>query len=478
MNPRRLARTAVAIATSWSLLLSSHVALGADLNTEVNNMFNSLGAATNVTAPGAFRGQAMSTYTGGSFFYRAPSRNYQFLRIDLPRFSGGCNGIDAYLGSWSHISGTQIRDMMAGIVTALPGVAFDAAIKSVSPLLGGIIEDFKNVAQQANNFNRNSCQMATWMANKAADAVDMNTSKACGYMASFFGLSSDYQEGEEYCKTNRGAVDAQARSSPDPAVREAVRFAGNLTWTALKRIDLIDDQTRELVMNMVGSTIYYADSNATPAEPRSIDPKLHDLGPILYGDGGAGASTTIKMWSCNGDYTNCAEPTLVDQAFPTPLVLRVQDLMMQVVNSIRTRVALDPASPAFGLINTSSLPVYRMLSIDTNAQRATSESLISQYSSIVAADYAANFLRQFLSTGLNALSSTFKLDTDQADRAKELREEVRSLQRRLDALQSRNQQTASAMSSVATSLEQLERNLRINMPAYMRQMVFRDGQYR
>lgn len=478
MKLRRFARSAVAIAASCSLLLSSHVAVAADLNTEVNNMFNSLGAATNVTSPGAFRGQAMSTYTGGSFFYRAPSRNYQFLRIDLPRFSGGCNGIDAYLGSWSHISGTQIRDMMQGIVTALPGVAFDAAIKSVSPLLGGIIEDFKNVAQMANNYNRNSCQMATWMANKAADAVDMNTGKACGYMASWFGLADDYQAGEEYCKSNRSAVDAQARSDPNPAVREAVRFAGNLTWVALKRIDLIDDPTRELVMNMIGSTIYYADSDSSPAEPRSIDPKLDDLQPILYGDGGAGPSTTIKMWSCNGDYANCAEPTLVDQAFPTPLVQRVQDLMMQVVTSIRTRAPLDPASPAFGLINTTSLPVYRMLSIDTNAQRATSEALIAQYSAIVAADYAANFMRQFLGTGLNALSSTFKLDTDQAERAKELRDQVRSLQRRLDSLQARNQQTASAMASVATSLEQLERNLRVNMPAYMRQMVFRDGQFR
>jgi conjugative transfer pilus assembly protein TraH len=475
---RSFTRTAIAVATSWSLIITSQGALAADLNTEVNNMFNSLGAATNVTAPGAFRGQAMTTYTGGSFFYRAPSRNYQFMRIDLPRFSGGCNGIDAYLGSWSHISGTQIRDMMQGIVTALPGVAFDAAIKSVSPLLGGIIEDFKNVAQQANNFNRNSCQMATWMANKAADAVDMNTSKACGYMASFFGMADDYQAGEEYCRSNRAAVDAQARADPDPAVREAVRFAGNLTWTALKRIDLIDDATREVVMNMVGSTIYYADSDPNQAEPRSIDPKIDDLGPILYGDAGVGPGTTIKMWSCNGDFVNCAEPVLVDQAFPAPMVQRVQDLMQQIVNSIRTRTPLDYASPAYGLINTSSLPIYRMLSIDTNQERATSEALIAQYSSLVAADYAANFLRQFLGSGLNALSSTFKLDTDQAERAKELRENARAFQRRLDSLQAKNQQTASAMASVATSLEQLERNLRVNMPAFMRQMVSRDGQYR
>jgi hypothetical protein len=119
-----------------------------------------------------------------------------------------------------------------------------------------------------------------------------------------------------------------------------------------------------------------------------------------------------------------------------------------------------------------------MLSIDTNDQRRTSENLIAQYGPIVAADYAAHFMQQFLGTGLNALSSTYKLDTDQAERARELKENARTLQRRLDSLQARNQTTATAMASVATSLEQLERNLRVNMPAYMRQMVFRDGQYR
>ncbi len=38
----------------------------ADLNAEMQAMFNDLGALGNVTSPGAFRGQAMNLYTGGS----------------------------------------------------------------------------------------------------------------------------------------------------------------------------------------------------------------------------------------------------------------------------------------------------------------------------------------------------------------------------------------------------------------------------
>jgi conjugative transfer pilus assembly protein TraH len=48
------------------LLVLSPLPLHAgDLNTEVNNMFNNLGAIGNYTAPGAFRGQTFNTYTGG-----------------------------------------------------------------------------------------------------------------------------------------------------------------------------------------------------------------------------------------------------------------------------------------------------------------------------------------------------------------------------------------------------------------------------
>ena len=38
----------------------------------------------NVTTPGAFRGQAMNLYTGGSLMMRAPGRNYPLVNAQLP----------------------------------------------------------------------------------------------------------------------------------------------------------------------------------------------------------------------------------------------------------------------------------------------------------------------------------------------------------------------------------------------------------
>ena len=120
-----------------ALLVVSPLPLHAgDLNAEVNNMFNSLGAIGNYTAPGAFRGQTFNTYTGGSLFMRSPNKVYQLAAIQFPSAKAGCGGIDVFGGSFSHISATEFKNMLRNITAALPGIAFQLALEAVSPLLG------------------------------------------------------------------------------------------------------------------------------------------------------------------------------------------------------------------------------------------------------------------------------------------------------------------------------------------------------
>ncbi|TNY08282.1 conjugal transfer protein TraH, partial [Escherichia coli] len=74
---RSLHRAVVVALCCSALALGPTPLRAGDLNAEVNNMFNSLGAIGNYTAPGAFRGQTFNTYTGGSLFMRAPNKVYQ-----------------------------------------------------------------------------------------------------------------------------------------------------------------------------------------------------------------------------------------------------------------------------------------------------------------------------------------------------------------------------------------------------------------
>ena len=60
-----------------------------NMDAQAQNLFNSLGAVGNVTAPQAFKGQTMNTFTGGSLYYRAPQKNYQLASLQLPYVRGG-----------------------------------------------------------------------------------------------------------------------------------------------------------------------------------------------------------------------------------------------------------------------------------------------------------------------------------------------------------------------------------------------------
>src|SRR5690606_27054239 len=121
---------AVVVALCCSALAVGPAPLRAgDLNTEVNNMFNSLRAIGNYTAPGAFRGQTFNTYTGGGLFMRAPNKVYQLAAIQFPSARAGCGGIDVFGGSFSHISAAEFKNMLRNITAALPGIAFQLALE-------------------------------------------------------------------------------------------------------------------------------------------------------------------------------------------------------------------------------------------------------------------------------------------------------------------------------------------------------------
>ena len=67
-------RTAAALMALLLAIPSFELHAG-DLNSEVNNMFNNLGAIGNYTAPGAFRGQTFNTYTGGNLMMRSDRKS-------------------------------------------------------------------------------------------------------------------------------------------------------------------------------------------------------------------------------------------------------------------------------------------------------------------------------------------------------------------------------------------------------------------
>ncbi|MBT9489400.1 MAG: conjugal transfer protein TraH [Rubrivivax sp.] len=471
------AQRTLAAALAAVLVVSPATLRAGDLNAEVNNMFNSLGSIGNYTAPGAFRGQTFNTYTGGSLFMRAPNKVYQLAAIQFPSAKAGCGGIDVFGGSFSHISAAEFKNMLRNITAALPGIAFQLALESVSPLLGGLTKWAKGLETWINNARINSCETAKAIVSTAAEAAGYSSQEACSDLAIEMGLESDRDAARRRCATDRTSILASARTSGDANVRNKAPFVGNLTWRALQRTGTyLDDQERELIMSIVGTVIFYPEDAARDPEP--VAPTITSITHLLYGQAaGAGTNVTQHLLRCN-DYTNCDVVTLNTAYTHTPFTVRVETMMRSIADKIATRAAIPNNSAEVGFVNQTTEPVYKMLSIGaTIPGSGLSDSLIGQYRDVIAADYAYVFLERNLRVGMAALDKDYTLQQSQRELANQVRQRAQAMLLQLAQEKNLLYQKVGSFRAVSSHLEQLERQLRSSMPQHVMDMLGQQAAY-
>lgn len=467
-------RTCVALSlATWSL--APMPSFAGDLNAEVDKMFNDLGAIGNYTAPGAFRGQVFNTFSGGSMMLRAPNKTYQLMAINYPTAKAGCGGIDVFGGSFSFISAAEFKNMLKNITAALPGVAFQLALESVSPLLGGITKWTKNLESMMTNAHINSCNTAKSLVSSAAEATGFSSSKACEDIAVTLGLEADYAAAAVRCKSDKASILGTARSSNDPELKNKAPFVGNLTWESLKLAGSnLDDKEREMIMSLVGTVIFYAGGR----DPNPIAPTFTSITQLLYGRSDAGAGNVRQaILRCN-NYTACDEVTIDSDYIHTPFTIKVENFMRSIADKIQNRIPIPNMSPEVGFVNQTTEPVYRMLSIGASfPSAAANEQLIASYRDVIAADYAYVFLEKNLRLGLNALEKDFNLNKDQIERSKAIRQRTSDMLAHLSREKALVYQKVGSVTVVSNHLEQLERQLRGNMPQQVLDLLGRQAAY-
>lgn len=438
----------------------------ANLDNEVNAMFTSLGGMGNYTAPGAFRGQTFNSYYGGSLYFRTPAKNYQLASIALPTARAGCGGIDAFMGSFSHISGAELKAMLQSITSALPGIAFQAALEVVSPLLAKITSWISDKAAMINSFNRNSCEDAKSIAGAFAEATGFRTDKACESLAMAI-YGDDAAAANQRCKLNKPSVLSTAKTSTDPEVKAITPFVGNMVWKGLQQITTITDAEREMIMSMTGTAVFYDNNNP----PLIEQPRLRNMRQLLYGeDGVSSGKIRVTVLKCN-EFTECMYPfETTDQI--TPFTVLSKNVMNALNDAIRNRTAIANNSIEVGFVNNTTIPVWRMLSIG-NAVPGSSiaEQMIERYGDIAGADYAYVFLERNLYAGMKAIQRNFKLDKDQQAAASTILTNPRTMLTELSAEMTRLQSKLVSLQAAANELEQTERLMRTRMPAQVMEML-------
>lgn len=470
-------RRVLAASIAASLVATSPVLRAGDLNAEVNNMFNNLGAIGNYTAPGAFRGQAYNTYTGGNLMMRSPNKVYQLAAIQFPSAKAGCGGIDVFGGSFSHISAEEFKNMLRNITAALPGIAFQLALEAVSPLLGGLTKWAKGLETWINNARINSCETAKAIVSTAAESLGYSSQETCADLAMEMGMESDRDSARRRCSSDRPSILASARNSGDANVRNKAPFIGNLTWQALRKTGTyLDDNERELIMSIVGTVIYYPEESGR--DPETIAPTLTSISQLLYGQAaGSGSNVVQHLLRCN-DYSACDAVTVNTGYNHTPFTARVETLMRSIAEKIATRTAIPNNSAEVGFVNQTTEPVYKMLSIGTSIPGSgLAESLIGQYRDLIAADYAYVFLERNLRMGLAALDKDFTLQQTQREQARDIRQRTLTMLSQIAQEKNTLYQKVGSFRAVSGHLEELERQLRTSMPQHVMDMLGQQAAY-
>ncbi len=356
----------------------------ADVNSDLNGFFGSLGYSGNVSQAQAWQGQAAGYFTGGSVYLRNPVKNVQLISMQLPSLNAGCGGIDAYLGSFSMISGEEIQRFVKQIMSNAAGYAFDLALQTMVPELKQAKDFLQKLASDVNSMNMSSCQAAQGIIGGLWPVTQVSQQKICQDIAGETNMFADWAASRQGC-TVGGKGDTVTNKATD-AQKDQVLKNKNLIWDALNRNSLFNGnrQLKELVMSTVGSIIFNRNGDVTILTPL-VDNR--DLVKVLMRGG------TAKVYGCDEE-SLCLAPVVANITISESngLVTLVKNLMLSMQLKLTDDTALTEQEKGF--VNTTSVPVLKYL---TNAQSmGMSATYLIQVADYIAQDLMIQYLQELV----------------------------------------------------------------------------------
>lgn len=444
----------------------------ADLNAEMQAMFNDLGALGNVSAPGAFRGQAMNLYTGGSLMMRAPAKNYPLADVQLPSLRAGCGGIDLFGGAFSFINKQQFVALLQNIGANAVGYAFKLALQSISPDIDKLLTELHDQINKINAMNINSCEAAQALVNGAVGEYDNSVMSGCANISQYLGTVADRADARLTCATNAPAIVKTAAASTDPNVRNITFVKGNVIWTALNRIGgSISQQEKELVMSVIGTVVLQPPrDDGSGAMPRYFEPTVVGLRELLLGRAASAAEGNIdvELYTCD-EPVECLNPVRTT-ASVKPFSRLVSERLLRISGNIASRTPQTSAD--IGFINTTTEPVYKMLAVANAVPgSSTAETLIETYKDVIALDYAETFLKRVIRQAQTALSHSLNRSALEQQYVETLKSNALHAQTQLGAEKQAAYAKLRSVSSMTQDLKTLERQLWSSMPSAIKAML-------
>lgn len=392
----RLGRAGVWVGMVAALDLALAPALRADVASEMDAFFADAGGAANVTGPTAFQGQSAGYYSLGNVWTRFPQKSVQPFNLQLPSARAGCGGIDLFSGSFSFINAAEVVAMLKATANNALGFAFKLAIDSVSPEIGKVMDEFSQKAQLLNQMNISSCETAQGLVGGIWPKMDTTRATICEAVGNSQGVFSDWAASRQGCN-NGDRRDSTIAGNSDAAMKDQlVGEPHNYTWEALRKsakFGAFDQAFSEYIMTLVGTVV------TTPASGASAGGKVVMFGPAEDAvvtallDGTADAPP-VKMLRCNDDACLDVGEQVLSVPATAALRPRIAAMIKSMSGKIRSDTALDDAEKQ--LLNMATIPLYKILAVQSFAHYALTDGEVQTLSEIVAVDMLGAMLDNML----------------------------------------------------------------------------------
>lgn len=378
----------------------------ANISSDLNSYFDGLGFDSNVSAPSAYQGQSAGYYTGGSMYARNTVRNLQLMHMDLPSYRAGCGGIDLFTGGFSFVNSEELVNFFENVMNNAVGYSFNLAMESYTPEIANAYKWITDVANKINQSNMNSCESGAALVGGLWPKTAESQRQVCESIGtSSLGIFDDWAAARQGCGNAGEMTDVLNQGKNDPAYK-AMIVEGNVAWKILQKISYLagDTELTELFMSLSGTVILTPQGSGDDApHQQTVLPSLADqnelVKALLYGG-------QTHLYKCDStDVDGCLNPSITTASVQASdaLASQISDLLTSMVQKMQDDEVLSDQEK--GLLQSTSIPVYKILKVELALQKDAATLDIDKYSEVVATDILSQYLSESLDAVQNSLST-------------------------------------------------------------------------
>ena len=355
----------------------------------------------------------------------------------------GCGGIDIFGGAFSFLTEEELIALMEAIMQNAAGFAFELALESLSPAVQEIVAKLRDLIQQVNSTNIDSCESAQLLVGSLWPKMDGASQHICKSVGAYSGKFADRVKARHSCGTGGQTSSTNANASGE--LKDQVPTDVNYAWKAVKKNAFLNSNRRigELFMTLTGTiiTLAPADDNSSMTH-RTIPPiALSPAAAKAMVEGGS-----FKSLRCD-EAADCLKPTseTVTLSANQALFAITADAIRGLSDAISQDV--EPPAEAIALINLTTIPVYKHLITAKSYKYQFVDDDINSMAELVAVDLAIAYIEEGVE---EILKSSANVDIS-GDLNREFQEKARETKAQLQGLR------ASAQRKYVEALKNLER---------------------